>query len=43
MCVLMYSHVMSFCMDKAIAWLVCRLLVDMLCHNLSWRIKFVIA
>ena len=29
MCVLMYCHVMSLCMDKAIAWLVCRLFVDM--------------
>ena len=27
--------VMSLCMDKAIAWLVCRLFVDMLCHNLA--------
>ena len=29
-------------MDKAIAWLVCRLFVDMLCHNLAKRIKHVI-
>ena len=25
--VLMYCHVMSLCMDKAIEWLVCRLFV----------------
>ena len=30
-------------MDKAIAWLVCRLFVDMLCHNLAKKIKYVIA
>ena len=35
MCGLMYWHVMILCMDKAIAWLVCRLFVDMLCHNLA--------
>ena len=35
MCVLMYSHVMSLCMDEAIAWLFCRIFVDMSCHNLA--------
>ena len=35
MCVLIYLHVMSLCMDKAITWLVCRLFVDMLCHTLA--------
>ena len=35
MCVLMYFHMMGLCMDKAIAWLVCRLFVDMLYHNLA--------
>ena len=35
MCVLMYSHVMSLCMDKTIAWLVCRIFVDILCNNLA--------
>ena len=40
MCVLMYCHVMSLCMDKAITWLFCRLFVDMfglenkVCHYL---------
>ena len=32
---LMYGHVMSLCIDKAIAWIVCRLFVDILCHNLA--------
>ena len=35
MYVLMYGHVMSLYMDKAIAWLFCKLFVDMLCHKLS--------
>ena len=35
MSVLMYLHVMSLCIDKAIAWLVCRIFVDMLCQNLA--------
>ena len=26
-------------MDKAVAWLVCRLFVDMLCHNLPLEDK----
>ena len=34
MCPNVLTHVMSLCIDKAIAWLVCRLFVDMLCHNL---------
>ena len=25
----------ELCVDKAIAWLVCRLFVDMLCHSLA--------
>ena len=33
--VLMYYHVMSLCVDKAIALLVCKIFVDMLCHNLA--------
>ena len=35
MCVLMYWLVMSLCMDKVIAWLVFKLFMDMLCHNLA--------
>ena len=30
-------------MDKAIAWLFCRLFVEILCHNLAYRIKYVVA
>ena len=42
MCVLMYLHVLYWCVDMAIAWHVVGYVVEMLCHDLAKRIKCVI-
>ena len=34
-----FREILFLGMDKVIAWLVCRLFVDMLCHNLALEDK----